>query len=76
VCFVTLQAVFWYIDSCIYCLYAVYMATKKAATPTCGIDDRPTVWDPEVKAWRCTRCGAYWTTTNGADYAPPKENDE
>lgn len=52
------------------------MVTRKATTPTCGIDSRPTEWDAEVKAWVCTRCGSYWTETNGADYAPPKEDNK
>ncbi len=47
----------------------------KTSAPTCGIDDRRTEWDPTVKAWVCISCGAYWTETNGADYAPPKESD-
>ena len=45
-------------------------------TPACGIDDRPTEWDPDLKAWICTKCKARWTHINGADYAPPKETDD
>jgi transposase-like protein len=52
------------------------MAVRKIKTPECGIDNRNTEWDTEVQAWRCPRCGSYWTTANGADYAPPKETED